>query len=195
MTTLAPSSDFTGASRTEAQAKTAYDNLRTCVAELFGTDSTVADLSAHGKIKFPATQSASSDANTLDDYEEGTATMSIGDGSTTVSLGSQYYLKVGRMVMVFISAYDKNISGLTTARLRFSGLPFTSHAGSDQMTHFVPTGSSGMPCIAYISTSATVANIYKNNGTGANLSDFTKSDFTDETHTSYYATLIYLAAA
>jgi hypothetical protein len=34
-------------------------------------------------ISFPATQSASSDANTLDDYEEGTWTPSVGWGTAT----------------------------------------------------------------------------------------------------------------
>jgi hypothetical protein len=49
-------------------------------------------------ITFPATQSASTDANTLDDYEEGTwtvtATLST-SGSMTFSTNTGYYTKVG----------------------------------------------------------------------------------------------------
>jgi hypothetical protein len=54
-------------------------------------------------IAFPATQNASSDANTLDDYEEGTFTATFG-GQTNVGSVSQNrysYVKVGRTVTVF----------------------------------------------------------------------------------------------
>jgi hypothetical protein len=57
-------------------------------------------------ITFPATQSASSDANTLDDYEEGTFTPILG-GSVSDPTGVTYtaqsatYTKVGNLVTVF----------------------------------------------------------------------------------------------
>jgi hypothetical protein len=56
-------------------------------------------------IKFPATQSASSDANTLDDYEEGTWTPSQGAGLVVVGTFSSggTYTKIGRMV--YLSGY------------------------------------------------------------------------------------------
>ena len=59
------------------------------------------DLNANGQIKFPATQNASADANTLDDYEEGTwsPTWAAGGGSATAS-SSGMYTKVGRLVTV-----------------------------------------------------------------------------------------------
>jgi len=52
-------------------------------------------------ITFPATQSASSDANTLDDYEEGTwtPTDNSGAGLTFTNNGSQY-TKIGRAVTI-----------------------------------------------------------------------------------------------
>ena len=52
-------------------------------------------------ITFPATQSASTDANTLDDYEEGTwsPTITAGSGSfTTVSMSDGVYTKVGNII-------------------------------------------------------------------------------------------------
>jgi len=52
-------------------------------------------------ITFPATQSASSDANTLDDYEEGTwsPTITAQSGTfTTVSFNSGVYTKIGNIV-------------------------------------------------------------------------------------------------
>jgi hypothetical protein len=53
-------------------------------------------------IAFPATQSASSDANTLDDYEEGTWTPNQGGGLTVVGSfsSSGVYTKIGRVVCI-----------------------------------------------------------------------------------------------
>jgi hypothetical protein len=53
-------------------------------------------------ITFPATQSASSDANTLDDYEEGTWTpvITAQTGSLTAYTSSGIYTKVGRTVYI-----------------------------------------------------------------------------------------------
>jgi hypothetical protein len=56
-------------------------------------------------ITFPATQSASSNANTLDDYEEGTWTPEL-VGATTLGTpvpGAGYYTKVGNLVTIFYS--------------------------------------------------------------------------------------------
>jgi hypothetical protein len=53
-------------------------------------------------IAFPATQSASTDANTLDDYEEGTWTPNQGTGLTVIGTytPSGKYTKIGRSVTV-----------------------------------------------------------------------------------------------
>ena len=80
-------------------------------------------------VSFPATQSASSDANTLDDYEEGTwtptftGTSTAGSGSYTFQSGS--YTKVGRLVTIY-GAMQFN-SGTGTGNLQISGLPFSSN--------------------------------------------------------------------
>jgi hypothetical protein len=70
-----------------------------------GTFTGLVDISAAGagQIKFPATQNASSDANTLDDYEEGTWTPTItSDGGTITSstFTNGLYTKIGRIVCV-----------------------------------------------------------------------------------------------
>lgn len=91
------------------------------------------DLSAasSGQLKFPATQNASADANTLDDYEEGTFTPTvIGDGTAgtaTYTTQTGKYTKVGRQVFVEI-VLGWN-SGTGTGGLRVSGLPFTVAVG------------------------------------------------------------------
>jgi hypothetical protein len=56
-------------------------------------------------ITFPATQSASSNANTLDDYEEGSFTISLTPSiSGSITLNSSYttvgYTKIGRVVTI-----------------------------------------------------------------------------------------------
>ena len=73
-------------------------------------------------ITFPATQSASADANTLDDYEEGTWTPSVG-GTATYTKQQGSYIKVGRLVTV---SFDMAILLLGTGSTSgMSGLPFT----------------------------------------------------------------------
>jgi hypothetical protein len=80
-----------------------------------------------GQLQFPATQSASSDANTLDDYEEGTFTPTAFGattaGTTTYTLQTGNYTKIGRSVSVnIVISYDA-LTG--TGPLRIGGLPFT----------------------------------------------------------------------
>jgi hypothetical protein len=81
-------------------------------------------------INFPATQVASSDANTLDDYEEGTFTPTVVGsttaGTATYSAGAQngYYTKVGRLVTVQVYMVWSGHTG--TGNMRFAGLPFNT---------------------------------------------------------------------
>lgn len=80
--------------------------------------------SSAGQIKFPATQNASSDANTLDDYRENTWTPADGSGaalSFAVAVGS--YTKIGRMVIAQCTVvYPATADGSNAV---ISGLPFT----------------------------------------------------------------------
>ncbi len=72
-------------------------------------------------ITFPATQVASADANTLDDYEEGTFTPIIG-GTATYTTQIGRYVKIGNRVWVTIRLVV-NVAG-TGDDYRISGLPF-----------------------------------------------------------------------
>lgn len=79
-------------------------------------------------IKFPATQVASADANTLDDYEEGSWSPTIvgsstaGTGTYTIQFGS--YIKVGKLVFVNIRLGWSAHTG--TGTMSITNLPFTS---------------------------------------------------------------------
>jgi len=92
----------------------------------FGTTIGVggATASASGAgVSFPATQSASSDANTLDDYEEGSWTPGL-SGSFTYTSRSGKYTKIGNTVTVTGDIiWASNSSGSTSWAV--TGLPFT----------------------------------------------------------------------
>jgi hypothetical protein len=85
-------------------------------------------------ITFPATQSASSNANTLDDYEEGTWTPVLG-GDVSVS-GQSYtarqgrYTKIGNICFVEFDAELSN-KGTLSGTANISGLPFAAASTGD----------------------------------------------------------------
>lgn len=88
-----------------------------------------------GQIKFPATQNPSADANTLDDYEEGTWTPAVtfatpGDLSVTYATQLGIYTKIGRMVICDFAITTATFTHSTAAgNLTITGLPFTVIAG------------------------------------------------------------------
>lgn len=87
-------------------------------------------LTVDGQIVFPATQNASADANTLDDYEEGNWTPSVG-GNSTYTVQTGRYTKIGRMVIVS-GRIVINVLGTGSTSV-ISGLPFTVENASDQV--------------------------------------------------------------
>jgi hypothetical protein len=87
-------------------------------------------LGSNGQIQFPATQNASSDANTLDDYEEGTftitATGTSGSITGTWTASTCSYVKIGKTVTVSIPINGTDF-GFTSllGYYKWIGLPFT----------------------------------------------------------------------
>ena len=77
-------------------------------------------------ITFPATQSASSNANTLDDYEEGnwTPVFGVPSGFTISTLNSAFYTKIGNSVTV--QCYVSLTGTGNSSDLIIDGLPFVS---------------------------------------------------------------------
>ena len=79
-------------------------------------------------ITFPATQVASSDANTLDDYEEGTWTGtlkgSVSDPTVPVTTTGRY-TKIGRLVHVSFNFANVSTVG-ASGNISITGLPFVS---------------------------------------------------------------------
>jgi hypothetical protein len=90
-------------------------------------------------ITFPATAVAASDANTLDDYEEGTWTPEMADaftgGNTAASYTAVYgdYVKIGRLVYVSAKVVYPVTTGMTSANEIFiRNLPFVAAVGQAQ---------------------------------------------------------------
>lgn len=136
-------------------------------------------------IKFPASQVASADANTLDDYEEGTFTPSLG-GTATYGSQSGYYCRIGRIVFIEIQFQVTSIgSGSTTD---ISGLPFTPASDNfsgisfgywedlaTSVVHLVGRVTSGGAVTVYSMTAAGAvvgANAMFKNGTNVRLGGF-----------------------
>ena len=81
-------------------------------------------------ITFPATQSASTNANTLDDYEEGTWTPRLsgtsGGDYTPSGINDGRYIKIGKMVWATCTLQWSAQVTAFTGSLAVTGLPFTS---------------------------------------------------------------------
>lgn len=109
---------------------TATDTLMTLglAQTVTGALTLSAVLTVNANIAFPATQVTSADANTLDDYEEGTFTpgVSFGGGTTGITYSTQLgrYVKIGNHVWVsgYVVLTNK---GSSTGQARITGLPFT----------------------------------------------------------------------
>ncbi len=107
-------------------------------------------------ITFPATQAPSSNANTLDDYEEGVFTPSFTCGGGSIAISSAYdtctYTKVGRVVTVTGQIVVQSISSpsgtLTVGNLPFALASVGDLAGQCRPSmHFYANGS-GAPTIS-----------------------------------------------
>lgn len=87
----------------------------------------------NGQINFPDTQNSSSDANTLDDYEEGTFTPTIAGatvaGSQTYDIQTGTYTKIGNLVTLSVDIRMSALDGATDGIIEIRGLPFASKAG------------------------------------------------------------------
>ena len=156
---------------------TTTGTLATLTTPSFGTTIGVggATASASGSgISFPATQSSSSDANTLDDYEEGTWTPT--DASAAgLTLTTQYakYTKIGNMVYFCAEiTYPSNADG---NRVSVGGLPFTSNSTMAYGGFVRYTNSSQTIPALLIGPSLTRIEAYQNSG-----SSFTNSQISQD---------------
>jgi hypothetical protein len=141
-------------------------------------------------ITFPATQSASSNANTLDDYEEGTWTPVIdsqtaGTGRAT-QVNSANYSKVGNVVTFDAYCSVSTLGSGGSGTWQIKGLPFTAKASAyfavsvgffnslnSSVTYITATVNGGTTEMEFRGTTASAASIsgltfstFVANGTG-----------------------------
>ena len=123
-------------------------------------------------VTFPATQSASSDANTLDDYETGTWTPIITAlvGSFTSYTCVGIYTKVGRIVTAYCSFKITDV-GTGSVFCSVAGYPFTAYnAASPSVQASIAsyreggvTGANGVTSIAKNSTAGILFGTFATN--------------------------------
>ena len=99
-----------------------------------------------GGIQFPATQSASANANTLDDYEEGTwtPTVTANSGSITSYTSAGQYRKIGSLVVLQFQYVITN-NGTGAISISITGIPFsgTISTGTCIFREIAVTGVNG----------------------------------------------------
>ena len=143
LTNLKPSADVANTYLRRNAGNTAYEtktpqNVADEVFPLFT-----------GQLPFPATQDPSADANTLDDYEEGTWTPVLTDGTNdaTTSVGVGTYIKIGRVNYITCRLLTSSL-GSVTGDVFISGLPFTSSSTANTHSSITAGGAAGLALAA-----------------------------------------------
>jgi hypothetical protein len=149
---------------------TLYGNVS--VTGVIGVGGATPSTSGTG-ITFPASQSASSNANTLDDYEEGSWTPSIG-GTATYNVQEGQYVKIGQLVFIF---FDIAINVFGTGNgSTISGVPFTAADVPNSTTawtlnpHYFANIANGITWLsAYVPENATTISFVGNSTTATTV--------------------------
>jgi hypothetical protein len=159
---------------------------------LVGDGSGLTNLPAHtGNVAFPATQVASADANTLDDYEEGTWTPALSFNGNAVGMTyttqSATYTRIGRIAHIQ-ARITLSAKGSSTGGARVTGWPFSANSGAgeaDILVHCITAidwvGSTHTSLIGNLSGGTCHLRAYGDNVAQASIQDggFTNtSDFT-----------------
>ena len=138
----------------------------------------------YGQIQFPASQNASSNANTLDDYEEGTFTpaLTIGGSSAGITYTTRNgaYTKIGRLVTIQLGVKMSSI-GSNTGELGITGIPFAFISDS----YYHPYGVVGVVLNATLlplySLGAASSIVFRKANTVSDVAP-TNSDIDDDTY-------------
>jgi len=141
------------------------DGTRMTASTTIGVGGATPSTSGSG-ITFPATQSASSNANTLDDYEEGTWTPSLG-GNTTYAAQVGTYTKIGKIV--YVSAYLIVTTIGTGSTVYIEGLPFSGTTTSS---------AGGVVAFSGLASAVTFLSLSAENGTTRLSNRYTTSNTT-----------------
>jgi hypothetical protein len=126
-------------------------------------------------ITFPASQNASSDANTLDDYEEGQFSPTVGSGFSSVTYSTQtgQYVKIG--ALIYYECILVFSGTRTSSRFEVANLPFTSSSIDAQGGYWVYSGGNlsltYLPSV-YIPPNSSYFALYTTAGASVSGTDF-----------------------
>ena len=132
-------------------------------------------------LKFPATVALQSDANTLDDYEEGHYTVAFTCGSGSVGVSTSYdqamYQKIGKRVFVqgyILISSESSAGGTLRVNVPFAVAAGTERSGRTADHCLFLIGSNNMDLekgnsIGSVEGDGAIMRIYRHNGT--NISD------------------------
>lgn len=159
-----------------------YNNILNYLNSGILTLTALLDLSSAtaGQIKFPSTQNASSDANTLDDYKELTFTpgITINAVTTGITYGTQIGrgFKIGKFVFITTLHIVLTSKGVQVGNVVITGLPNAATSTTNAHSAFSFAGSAlasvtgAVAC--YVSPSATNMSIqYLGTGTPTIFTD------------------------
>jgi hypothetical protein len=164
---------------------------------LVGKDTTVALQGANAftgtGITFPGTQSQSSNANTLDDYEEGSWTPNLAFNGNTAGITYIYrtgtYVKIGRQVTVWATVYLSS-KGSNTGDATFISLPYQPDQTFYNEQHGCVGELNGVTFSGYLDSrvgGTTTVNIFQNiSGTG--FVSLNNTNFTDSASMAFTVT-------
>jgi hypothetical protein len=167
-------------------------------AALVKHDGTVAmtgklDLGTVGQLQFPASQSASGDANCLDDYEEGSWTPALAFGGSasgiTYTTQTGRYTKIGRLVFLECRiVLTSNGSGTGSATI--TGAPFNPGIAAtagviDPIANFSGLTAGGA-IFAVMDTSGTIYPMVQSTTTRAQLTETNITDTAQFSFTLFY---------
>jgi len=151
-----------------------------------------------GQIKFPATQNASTNANTLDDYEEGDWTPTIGGSggqsgqAYSVQVGK--YVKIGKLVTVQCRVTLSTLGTITT-NVQIQGLPFTAENTTNQVGTGIVRWTSLTTAVVYlggtVEPNSTAITIVGTTAASTSLSNLVQADLSATT--SFDANVTYRA--
>ena len=165
-------------------------------ASTIGVGGATASASGAG-ISFPATQSASSDANTLDDFEEGSWTPAIAfaGGSTGITYSSRAgtYTKIGKLVHAGFY-FTLSSKGSSTGSASVTGLPFTSSSAQESRmstcASYYNNFSTSTNILLFVNASNTTSGLYWT--TAGNPTDIADTNL--QNTSSLYGVFIYQTA-
>ena len=124
-----------------------------------------------GQVGFPATAVPSANANTLDDYEEGTWTPIVG-GDAVYNINSGSYIKVGNLVTI-TGVINIAVLGTGSAGI-LSGFPFVAEnveqRGSVSINYIAASAVTFIYIVGYIVKNTSTAYFVHNTALGAGLS-------------------------